>query len=95
LKAQTAPGLPMQKPLSWYFENNIYETTSGEFTTPLLRFHRERLGISRILFSIDYPFEPISDATAWLESLSEMLTEEEEYALKRGNAMRLFKLKEC
>ncbi|KAG7088694.1 hypothetical protein E1B28_012664 [Marasmius oreades] len=95
LRAQLTPGLPMQQKLSWYWQRNIYETTSGDFTTPLFRFHRQQLGISRMLFSVDYPFEPIGEASEWLESLSEILSVGELYALRRGNAMKLLKLKEC
>ena len=51
--------------------------------------------MSRMMFSVDYPFETLSRGNEWLKVLESVLPEEEVYGLKRGNAMRIFKLVEC
>ncbi|KAJ8094410.1 hypothetical protein PM082_010844 [Marasmius tenuissimus] len=88
-------GIPMKRKLSDYWQSNIHQTSSGDFTTPLFRFHRELLGIGRILFSIDYPFESIAQANEWVDSLYGLLSGDELRAFKKGNAMKLLKLDEC
>ncbi|KAJ8094411.1 hypothetical protein PM082_010845 [Marasmius tenuissimus] len=88
-------GLPMKRKLSDYWQSNIHQTSSTYFSTPLFRFHRELLGIGRILFSVDYPFESIVQAKEWVDSLSGMLSRDELRAFKKGNAMKLLKLDEC
>ena len=47
---------PMKKNVTTYFRTNIYETTSGNFATELLKFHINQIGLDRIMYSIDYPF---------------------------------------
>ncbi|KAG6890864.1 hypothetical protein C0992_012250 [Termitomyces sp. T32_za158] len=56
-------GLMMQRNITSYWHTNIYETTSGNFATPLLEFHMGQIGIDRILFSVDYPFVRFSFST--------------------------------
>ena len=55
----------MLKNITDYWQTNLVETTSGNFATPLLHFHMETIGLSRILFSIDYPFVSISEHDSW------------------------------
>ena len=47
---------PMKKSVTSYFHTNIYETTSGNFATELLKFHINQIGLDRIMYSIDYPW---------------------------------------
>jgi len=56
LQRQLVNGLPMKKNVTDYFHTNIYETTSGNFATELLKFHINQIGLDRIMYSIDYPF---------------------------------------
>ena len=46
----------MKKNVTAYFHTNIYETTSGNFATELLKFHINQIGLDRIMYSIDYPW---------------------------------------
>ena len=48
------------------------------------------IGTDRILFSTDYPFEKISDASDWFDTAS--ITENDRLKIGRTNSMRLFKL---
>ena len=85
--------MPMQKNVAFYFQNNILETTSGNFATDLLKFHIDQIGASQILYSIDYPFAYMEQGAAWLaHELPDVLSEEEILELKRGRAIKLLGL---
>jgi 2,3-dihydroxybenzoate decarboxylase len=57
LLRQIPQNLPsMKKNVTTYFHTNIYETTSGNFATELLKFHINQIGLDRIMHSIDYPW---------------------------------------
>ncbi|KAG5220048.1 amidohydrolase [Salix suchowensis] len=94
LARQVVNGMPMQKKLSDYWRTNIFETTSGNFGTNLLRFHIGQIGLDRILYSVDYPFVTIEQGTEFINTLAETtsLSEEDIVALKRGTAIKLLKL---
>ncbi|KAF9072528.1 amidohydrolase 2 [Rhodocollybia butyracea] len=92
LLSQLPLGMPMLLNVSTYFRQNLYETTSGNFATPLLRLHKETIGLERILYSIDYPFVNIPSGTAWVNGLDKVLTPKELWYLKRGGAIKLLKL---
>jgi gamma-resorcylate decarboxylase len=50
-------GKKLKKPLMQYLKENFYVTTSGNFHTPTLVNVIAEMGIDRVLFSIDYPYE--------------------------------------
>lgn len=56
LLKQVPFGLPMKQNVSAYWRTNIFETSSGNFATNLLKFHIEEIGLKQIMYSIDYPY---------------------------------------
>ncbi|TFK69210.1 amidohydrolase 2 [Pluteus cervinus] len=92
LRRQLINGLPMLRNASDYWRTNLWETTSGNFATPLLQFHINQIGIDRILFSIDYPYVPIPEGAAWLDTLTSVLNEQDFLSVKRNLAIQLLKL---
>lgn len=54
-----------KKDLLYYFKNNIYITTSGNFSTPTLEYLVKYVGHDRLLFSVDYPYETIENGCGW------------------------------
>lgn len=85
----------MQKNVTFYFQHNIFETTSGNFDTTLVQFHASKIGLDRIIYSIDYPFVTLEEGAAWInEALpaSGALTRSQVLALKRGLAIELLGL---
>lgn len=56
-----------------YFKNNIYVTTSGHFSTNTLRFVAEEIGVDRIMFSVDYPYERLENGCGWFDNNSDEL----------------------
>ncbi|KAF8890780.1 hypothetical protein BD779DRAFT_1671297 [Infundibulicybe gibba] len=92
LRRQLPQGLPMLRNASSYWRTNLFETTSGNFATPLLKFHIDQIGLDRILYSVDYPFASISEGAAWIDSLSGHMDQRATDSLKRGVAIDLLKL---
>ncbi|KHO02118.1 2,3-dihydroxybenzoic acid decarboxylase dhbD [Metarhizium album ARSEF 1941] len=85
-------GLDCKKTIREYFQQNIWITTSGHFSTTTLQFCMAEVGADRILFSIDYPFECFADACDWYDGVPINLVDKAK--IGRDNARRLFKLSE-
>ncbi|KAI9833512.1 MAG: hypothetical protein M1819_003671 [Sarea resinae] len=88
---QKGRGLPAKKTLTEVFKTNLRITTSGHFGTSALLYAIQELGIDRVMFSIDYPYDMISHGCTWLDSITE-LTEEQKTQLASGNAKKALKL---
>ena len=57
-----------KKSVADYFRNNFVLTTSGNFSTSALNQSIAEIGVERVLWSADYPFEDISDAAEWIDA---------------------------
>jgi len=79
-----------QKPISHYFHNNFYVTTSGNFRTQSLIDTMLEIGPDRILFSADWPFENVDHAANWFDRAT--ISEADRLKIGRNNANRLFNL---
>jgi 2,3-dihydroxybenzoate decarboxylase len=73
-----------------YFRENFVLTTSGNFSTSALNQAIAEIGVDRVLWSADYPFEDISDAAEWFDAIP--FDEAERRKIGRTNAQKLFKL---
>jgi len=82
---------PAKKPISHYFHNNFYITTSGNFRTQSLVDAMMELGSDRILFSADWPFENVDHAANWFDNAT--ISEADRLKIGRTNADQLFALK--
>jgi 2,3-dihydroxybenzoate decarboxylase len=72
------------------FVKHFWITTSGNFCTPSFQCALSMMGIDKILFSADYPFESNKDAAEWFDGLEIAAADKEK--IGRTNAMKLFKL---
>ncbi|KAK6003741.1 hypothetical protein QM012_009512 [Aureobasidium pullulans] len=79
-----------KKSIRDYFAENIWITTSGNFSSPLLQLCMTEVGADRILFSVDYPFESFGDACGWFDAVE--LNRIDKLKIGRENARKLFKL---
>jgi len=79
-----------QLTLTEYLQRNIYITTSGWFSNDALEYVIKKVGIDRVMFSIDYPFEDQSDASDWMDNVPLSIEDKEKVAYK--NAARLLKI---
>jgi gamma-resorcylate decarboxylase len=73
-----------------YIRGNFVLTTSGNFSTSALTQAIAEIGIDRVLWSADYPFEDVSDAAGWLDTMP--IGEPDRQKIGRSNALKLFKL---
>ena len=73
-----------------YFSANFYVTTSGNFHTPALINAIAEIGVERVMFSTDWPFENIDHAAKWFDACP--IAENDRAKIGRVNALRLFKL---
>ena len=89
----TASGFhgPKQLP-SEYFRNNFYITTSGVNSHANLKFAVDLLGVARIMFAIDFPFESSAESVTFLDSAPVSVSDREKIAYR--NAERVFKIKQ-
>ena len=83
-------GIPARRTMAEYLGSNFFLTTSGNFHTPTLLNAMLEVGADRILFSIDYPFQDMGRAAAWLATAG--ISERDRAKIGRSNAMHLLKL---
>ncbi|CAK43159.1 hypothetical protein CBS115989_415 [Aspergillus niger] len=86
-----------QKSLYHYFKHNIWLTTSGHFSTPTLKYVVNEIGVDRVLFSVDYPYETTESGCNWWDHDKDAIVEavggvDNYYAIGRENAKKLLRL---
>jgi 2,3-dihydroxybenzoate decarboxylase len=77
-------------PLGEYFKKHFYVTTSGNFCDPSFQCALEVMGVDRMLFCTDYPFEKMDDAANWFDNTP--LSDADRLRIGRTNAIKLFNL---
>jgi 5-carboxyvanillate decarboxylase len=75
---------------SEYFLENFVITTSGVMSAPALKLSIEVLGIERIMFAADYPYESVEEGVTFMDTVD--ITEEQRKAIYTTNAEHYFKL---
>ena len=80
------PKLPSQ-----YFLDNFVITTAGVTSMPALRHALDVLGVERILFAADFPYEDDAEGVRFMDGAT--VTEDERGQIYETNARRVFKLK--
>ncbi|HEY0747921.1 MAG TPA: amidohydrolase family protein [Steroidobacteraceae bacterium] len=83
-------GKVLKKPLGQYLKDHFYITTSGNFHTPTLNNVIDEMGIDRVMFSVDYPYESMPEGVGWFDGCP--LQGEARLKVGRSNAERLLKL---
>jgi predicted TIM-barrel fold metal-dependent hydrolase len=74
-----------------YFRKHFYLTTSGNFSTNALVNAVTEMGAARVMFSVDWPFEAVEEATTWFDRAE--IPEDQRTRIGRTNAFELFKLR--
>jgi 2,3-dihydroxybenzoate decarboxylase len=80
----------LRKTLAEYVTDNLAITLSGNFSNPALVCSVMALGVSKILFAVDWPYESNLAAVDFLRQLP--LSEQEITQIAHGNAERLLRL---
>jgi predicted TIM-barrel fold metal-dependent hydrolase len=80
----------LQRPFSAYLRENVHYTFSGFNYPAVFQLLLAEVGIERIMFSADYPYQPMQEAQDFLDQLPISAAEKEQIA--HGNAERLLGL---
>jgi 5-carboxyvanillate decarboxylase len=83
--------IKLERKPSEYVKSNMHITTSGMFSDDVLKFVIDAVGVDRIMFAIDYPFESSKAGADWIRAAP--ITAEQKEMILSGNAQRLFKIK--
>ena len=75
---------------SEYMQRNFSITTSGLEDPLALRYAIEKIGVERVMWAIDYPFQQTEGSVAFIESAS--LSEAEREQIAHRNAERIFRI---
>jgi predicted TIM-barrel fold metal-dependent hydrolase len=88
--AKAPLGIKAKLPMAQYLRENFYITTSGNFRTQTLVDAMLEVGADRILYSVDYPYEDMGEATEWFDHAA--IGEPDRVKIGRSNAQKLFGL---
>lgn len=78
-----------EKP-SDYLKENFYFTTSGMAWEPVILFAQSVLGVDRVLYAMDYPYQYVPEEVNVTDDLP--ISETDKEKLYRENAVRVFSL---
>jgi 2,3-dihydroxybenzoate decarboxylase len=82
---------PLQRRLSDYMRENILYTNSGVGWAPPIRFIQEQLGVDRMMYAMDYPYQYKVEEVIDLDGMEMDATAKA--AFFEGNARRVFKIR--
>lgn len=75
---------------AFYFKNNVFLTSSGVFDQPILDCAAAMIGVDRLMFAVDYPFQDNHTAMRFLHHSTLSQADKERFA--HGNADRVLRL---
>jgi 2,3-dihydroxybenzoate decarboxylase len=81
---------PLNHPLSHYLKNNVWVTTSGMQWAPAILFCQQVLGVDRVMYAMDYPYQFVPEEVKVTDELP--IAEDDRRKLYQLNAERVFKL---
>jgi 5-carboxyvanillate decarboxylase len=91
VNANRYPGVrPLKKRPSDYLRENVWVTTSGMQWAPAILFTQQVLGVDRVLYAMDYPYQFVPEEVKVTDELP--IGEEDRSKLYHLNAQRVFKL---
>lgn len=77
----------LDRTIERYIKDNFYVTPSGIFSERYLRNSIEIMGADRVMFSVDYPFQFVTDAKSFLTGAD--ISDDEKALIAHGNWQRL------
>jgi 5-carboxyvanillate decarboxylase len=82
---------PLQRKPSEYLRENFYITNSGVGWEPAIKFSQEVLGVDRVLYAMDYPYQYAPEEVTALDNMNMSLEDKKRFF--QTNAEHVFKLK--
>lgn len=81
---------PLKKNISDYMKENIYLTTSGMQWEPAILFCQNVLGMDRVMYAMDYPYQFVPEEVAVTDNLP--ISDADKRKIYQTNAETVFKL---
>jgi 2,3-dihydroxybenzoate decarboxylase len=81
---------PLQKKPSDYLKENVWVTTSGMQWAPAILFSQQVLGVERVLYAMDYPYQFVPEEVKVTDELP--ISDADKKKLYQTNAETVFKL---
>jgi 2,3-dihydroxybenzoate decarboxylase len=92
VRAQRYPGVrPLQLKASDYFKRNIWVTTSGMQWAPAIQFCISVLGIERVMYAMDYPYQFVPEEVKVTDELP--IGDADRKKLYQENVEQVFRLR--
>jgi 2,3-dihydroxybenzoate decarboxylase len=80
---------PLQRKVSEYLRENVYVTSSGMAWAPAIQFCQQVLGVDRVLYAMDYPYQFEASEVVEMDAIGTDLDRRKFYEL---NALAVFQL---
>jgi 5-carboxyvanillate decarboxylase len=81
---------PLNHPLSHYLKSNVWVTTSGMQWAPAILFCQQVLGVDRVMYAMDYPYQFVPEEVKIIDELR--ISADDRRKLYQLNAERVFRL---
>ena len=81
---------PLQRRISDYLRENIYYTTSGMAWEPAISFTQSVVGMDRVMYAMDYPYQYVADEVRTQDALA--ISDGDKKKFYQTIAERVFKL---
>jgi 5-carboxyvanillate decarboxylase len=80
----------LKHPVSHYLKHNVYITNSGVAWQPAIEFCQKNIGVDRVLYAMDYPYQYVPEEVGILDAMT--IPDADKQAFFEGNARQVFKL---
>ena len=81
---------PLKKKPSDYLRENFYITNSGVAWEPAIQFSQQVLGVDRVLYAMDYPYQYQLDEVIAMDNMT--MSAEDKKRFFQTNADAVFKI---
>jgi 5-carboxyvanillate decarboxylase len=82
---------PLKKKPSDYLRENFYITNSGVAWEPAIKFTQAVVGVDRVLYAMDYPYQYLADEVVAMDNMT--MNAEDKKKFFQTNAEAVFKIK--
>jgi 5-carboxyvanillate decarboxylase len=80
---------PLQRQVSDYLRENVYVTSSGMAWAPAIQFCQQVLGVDRVMYAMDYPYQFEASEVLAMDSVGTAADRDSFYALNARNVFGL------
>lgn len=81
---------PLQRKVSDYLRENFHYTNSGVAWEPSIRFVQDVIGVDRMMYAMDYPYQYVPEEVGVLDRMG--MSDEDKKKFFQTNAEKLFRL---